>query len=55
MTEYMVVMNARHDIVDFTDLVNARIAEGWQPLGGMAVHGSYLYQSMVRVVERRAT
>lgn len=32
----------------FIDAVNQAIADGWKPLGGVAVGGGFYYQAMIK-------
>jgi hypothetical protein len=48
ITDYRVVMDANHDMDAFTLKVLTLIDNGWQPLGGIALHDDYLYQAMVK-------
>ena len=48
-TQYTIVRES--DVHDLIDKVNAKIAEGWQPLGGVSVTlvpGSIFAQAMVK-------
>lgn len=35
----------------FTDAVNKKIAEGYRPIGGIAISGGFYYQAMIKVKE----
>jgi len=35
----------------FTEAVNKKIAEGYKPIGGIAISGGFYYQAMIKVKE----
>jgi len=37
----------------FTDAVNKKIAEGYKPIGGIAISGGFYYQAMIKEENER--
>lgn len=61
ITEYSVISrgipiygNIVNATIDLGRAVNAKIKEGWQPLGGVAVTKDYAFQAIVKYEDNRA-
>lgn len=58
ITEYSVISrdippygNIVNAQIDLSHAVNAKIKEGWQPIGGIAVNKDYAFQAIVKYEE----
>jgi hypothetical protein len=51
-TDYIVVMNADHDMIEFIAEIRERSDDGYTVAGGIAVSGEYLYQAMTKKVPK---
>ena len=41
------------DAANYIDAVNKKIAEGYRPIGGIAISGGFYYQAMIKIEEKK--
>ena len=53
VSEYVIIRQVNSEVVEHE--VNRMIRDRWEPVGGICIGGSYIYQAMVRHIHHKPT